>query len=62
MLHAQGKTWAEIDELVGNRSAKVLADTYTHVLMDEREIDYARVIAERLGASTILRRPETMEV
>jgi hypothetical protein len=40
----------------------VLSDTYTHVLMDERELDYARVIAERLGASTILGRPETMEV
>jgi hypothetical protein len=24
----------------------VLADTYTHVLMDERELDYASVIAE----------------
>jgi hypothetical protein len=42
--------WAKIAELVGNRSAKVLADTYTHVLMDEREIDYASVIAERLPA------------
>ena len=31
-------------------SAKLLADTYTHVLMDTREIDYAAVIAERLGA------------
>jgi integrase len=62
LLDAQGKTWAEIADLVGNRSAKVLSDTYTHVLMDERELDYARVIAERLGASSILRRPETMEV
>jgi integrase len=62
LLHAQGKTWAEISELVGNASAKVLSDTYTHVLMDERELDYVGVIAERLGASTILRRPETMEV
>lgn len=50
LLHAQGRSWAEIAELVGNRSAKVLADTYTHVLMDEREIDYASVIAERLHA------------
>ncbi|HET6617613.1 MAG TPA: hypothetical protein VFH69_07380 [Gemmatimonadota bacterium] len=48
LLHAQGRTWAEIAELVGNGSAKVLADTYTHVLMDERELDYASVIAERL--------------
>ena len=48
LLHAQGKTWAEIAELV-DRSPKVLADTYTHVLMDEREIDYAAAIADRLG-------------
>jgi hypothetical protein len=33
--------WARISALVGNRCAKVLSDTYTHVLMDEREIDYA---------------------
>lgn len=35
---------------MGNRSAKLLSDTHTRVLMDEREIDYARVIAERLQA------------
>jgi hypothetical protein len=50
LLHAQGKSWAEIAELVGNRSAKLLADTYTHVLIDEREVDYESIIAERLGA------------
>ena len=50
LLHAQGKSWAEIAELVGNQSAKLLADRYTHVLMDERELDYASIIAARLGA------------
>ena len=50
LLHAQGKTWAQIAELVGNRSPKVLSDTYTHVLMeDERELDYASLIDELLG-------------
>ena len=49
LLHAQGKTWAEIAELVGNRSAKVLADTYTHVLMDEREVDYAAMLKRSYG-------------
>jgi integrase len=48
LLHAQGRSWAEIAELVGNRSAKVLDDTYTHVLMDERELDYASLIDELL--------------
>ena len=35
-----------IAEQVGNRSAKVLSDTYTHVLMDERELDYKALTAE----------------
>jgi len=48
LLHAQGKSWAQIAELVGNRSPKVLSDTYTHVLMDEPELDYAALIAELL--------------
>ena len=34
---------------MGNRSPKVLSDTYTHVLMDERELDYEALIVERLG-------------
>jgi hypothetical protein len=29
-----------IAEFVGQRSLKVSGDTYTHVLMDEREVDY----------------------
>jgi len=49
LMHARGMTWAQIGELVGNESAKVLSDRYTHVLMDERELDYAAIIAERLG-------------
>lgn len=50
LLHAQGKTWAQVAEIVGNASAVVLAKTYTHVLMDEREIDYASILAERSGS------------
>jgi hypothetical protein len=30
---------------VGQRSLSVTADTYTHVLTDEREIDYGRLLA-----------------
>ncbi len=39
----------------GNRSPKVLSDTYTHVLMDERELDYeaADRRAPRRGAAPI---------
>lgn len=40
VLHRQGKTWAEIGRFVGQRKLSVTADTYTHVLIDGREVDY----------------------
>jgi integrase len=45
LLHRQGQTWAEIGALVGQRSLKVTSDTYTHVLVDGRELDYAALLA-----------------
>jgi integrase len=36
LLHRQGKTWAEIGRLVGQKKLSVTADTYTHVLSDGR--------------------------
>jgi integrase len=45
LLHRQGRTWAEIGALVGQRSLKVTSDTYTHVLVDSRELDYAALLA-----------------
>jgi len=50
LLHAQGKTWAQVAEIVGNASADALAKIYTHVPLDEREIDYASVLTDRLQA------------
>ena len=47
LLHLQGVPWARIAEFVGQRSLKVTADTYTHVLMDERELDYAALAGGR---------------
>jgi integrase len=47
LLHRQGRTWAEIGALVGQRSPKITSDTYTHVLLDSRELDYAALLAER---------------
>jgi len=41
LLHRQGRTWAEIGRFVGQRKLSVTADTYTHVLSDGQEIDYA---------------------
>jgi integrase len=47
LLHRQGRSWAEIGALVGQRSLKVTSDTYTHVLVDGRELDYGTLLAER---------------
>lgn len=32
--------WARIGEFVGQRNLAVTANTYTHVLTDERELDH----------------------
>lgn len=42
--HLRGEAWARIGELVGQRNLAVTANTYTHVLSDETEIDYADVL------------------
>jgi integrase len=47
LLHREGRTWAEIGALVGQRSLKVTSDTYTHVLVDGRELDYAALLVLR---------------
>lgn len=44
LLHKQGASWAEIGELVGQRSRAITADTYTHVLIDYREIERAKLL------------------
>ena len=46
LLHLGGVPWARIGEAMGQRSLAVTADTYTHVLADERELDYAELLAE----------------
>jgi integrase len=45
LWHRQGETWALIGARVGQRSLSVTADTYTHVLLDERELDHAALVA-----------------
>jgi integrase len=37
--HLRGQPWARVGELVGQRNLAVTANTYTHVLVDENEID-----------------------
>jgi integrase len=44
LLHLAGVPWARIGEHVGQRSLRVTADTYSHVLADERELDYERIL------------------
>jgi hypothetical protein len=39
LLHPQGRTWAEIGPLVGQKKSGATADRYTHVLVDGREAD-----------------------
>ncbi len=46
LLHRQGRTWAEIGRLVGQRKLSITADTYTHVLSDGRELDYPALVSE----------------
>jgi len=47
LLHLSGVPWARIGEHVGQRSLRVTADTYSHVLSEERELDVAEPL---LGA------------
>jgi hypothetical protein len=44
LLHLTGVPWAPIGEHVGQRSLRVTADTYSHVLIDERELDHAALL------------------
>jgi hypothetical protein len=45
LLHLGGVPWARIGEHVGQRNLAVTANTYTHVLADEVELDYAELLA-----------------
>jgi integrase len=45
LLHLRGVPWARIAEFVGQRKLSVTADTYSHVLIDESEVDYAALLA-----------------
>jgi hypothetical protein len=40
-MHLRGVPWAQIGEFVGQRNLAVTANTYSHVLVDEAEVEYA---------------------
>jgi integrase len=44
--HRAGISWAEIGRWVGQRDLAVTANTYTHVLVDDTEIDVASVLVD----------------
>lgn len=46
LWHRQGETWALIGQRVGQRALSVTADTYTHVLADDTELDHGRLVRE----------------
>jgi integrase len=45
LLHLSGVPWARIGEHVGQRDLAVTANTYSHVLLDESELDYRAMLA-----------------
>lgn len=45
LLHADGVSWARIGELVGHADLVTTARTYTHVVADEAELEYAQLVA-----------------
>ena len=45
LLHSQGRTWAEIGRLVGQKKLSETADRYTHGLVDGREANYEALLA-----------------
>ncbi len=51
LWHRQGETWALIGARVGQRSLSVTADTYTHVLLDDRELEHTRLLDGLAAAS-----------
>jgi integrase len=44
LLHLRGMPWARIGEFVGQRDLSTTADTYTHAMIDETELDYANLL------------------
>jgi integrase len=45
LVHLGGMPWARIGELVRHDDLVTTARTYTHVIGDERELNYERLLA-----------------
>jgi len=44
LFHLAGVPWATIGQNVGQRDLAVTANTYSHVLADETELDYRNLL------------------
>ena len=44
LLHLGGMPWARTGELVGHGDLVTTARTYTHVVADETELEYGKVL------------------
>jgi integrase len=49
LMHRQGHSWAEIGDLVGQRSKLVTAERYTHALVDYREVNRTKLLGRVRG-------------
>lgn len=45
LFHLRGMPWARIAEYVGQRDLAVTANNYSHVMLDEAELDYAALLS-----------------
>jgi integrase len=45
LLHLRGVPWARIGEFVGQRNLATTANVYSHVMLEETELDYAGLLA-----------------
>jgi len=43
-MHAQGVSWARVGEQVGHDDITTTSRVYTHVVADERELDYEKTL------------------
>jgi integrase len=43
-MHLQGVGWARIGEAVGHDDVTTTSRIYTHVMADERELEYDRML------------------
>lgn len=59
VLHLQGMPWAPIGEHVGQSDLSTTASTYTHVLIDETEVDCGALLGLAPGGNVTARGCQT---